>query len=616
MVELIEGKTRTEVLDNYKDYPDVYPNGIEAYPFFESRIAPIFYEIPNGATVLDVGCNSGEFMVMLRDKKKCDVFGVDVSEKMIQKCAEKQLNVRLADAEKIPYPDATFDYVTLMEVLVHVYDPVQMLREIKRVLKPGGILLGSAPHANLERYIWDDKRLHHRYYDEPGLRDHLEASFPFVDLRILKGAQFSVGLANTHLCTEPCEFLFKCGEMGTPFWEAELMADNKLRVWMGFTQLEGDVQIRMRGYADKMRDLGLSIAYEHFEYGGDGDDKSRHWQQQIHNKIILNQFENILRVAHLSIWQITASRGVIAFLRCAKDLANERHRRGKADKKYFLSEVDDDLFDVPSYNVASNPYQPNSEQEWVAMEQLRLSDAVIVSTEYLKARIQTILPGKPVHVIPNSIDFKVWDNLTPDTDFPAKEPGQIRIGFTGSSNHRMDLELVHRPLMAILEEFPHVQLLFTPQSETDTQQVFVGWNAKEELMKRQLCVNKFAPINKFPNFVAGWGLDIGIAPLRDNSFNRAKSNLRWIEYAALKVPAVMSRVEPFKKCVEHGVDGLICNSDKEWYEGLKSLIVDEGRRTTMGRQAYERVKRDFNMDTVAQRYAQILQGIHDGQIGT
>lgn len=617
MVEMIEGKSKTEVLDAYKDYPDVYPEGIQNYPFFESRIAPIFYEIPAGSIVLDVGCNSGEFMVMLRDKKQCGVYGLEYSPELVKKCHDKQLDVRQGDAEHIPYPDATFDYVTLMEVLVHVHDPLQMLREIKRVLKPGGILLGSAPHANLERYIWDDKRMHHRYYDEPALRDHLEQAFPFVDLRILKGAQFSVGFANTHLCAEPVEFLFKCGEMGTPFWEAELMADKKLRVWMGFTQLEGDVYYRMRGYADKMRTQGLDIAYEHFNYGGEGDEKSRHWQQQIRNKIILNQFENILRVAHISVWQVTPSRDVLAFLRCAKDLATERFNKGKADRKYFLTEVDDDLFDIPAYNIASNPYQPNSEVEWVALKQLEMSDAVIVSTQYLADKISLLFPGKPVHIIPNSIDFAIWDHLEPDKDFPAKQPGQIRIGFTGSGNHRMDLELVHEPLLAILEEFPQVQLLLTPQSELHSKTTFVGWNHRDkEVLKREVCVNKFVSIDKYPHFVASWGMDIGIAPLRDNSFNRAKSNLRWLEYAALGIPTVASKVSPFKTSIRHGVDGLVCNSNQEWYEGLKSLIVDAGRRTTMGRQAYERVKRDFNMDIVAKRYGDILQGIHDGPVST
>lgn len=617
MVELIEGKTREEVLGAYKDYPDIYPDGIENYHVFNSRVAPIFYEIPKGSKVLDIGCNSGEFMRLLRDKKECDVYGVDVAEDLIAKCQAKGLSAQVADAEHLPFPDASFDYVTLMEVLVHVFDPVAMLKEIRRVLKPKGILLGSAPHANLERYAWEDNRMHHRYYDEPALRDHLETSFPFVDLRILKGAQFAIGLATTHMSGEPVEFLFKCGEFGTPKWEQELMDDKTLRVWMGFTQLEGDVYYRMWVYAEKMRKMGLQIAYEPFEFGGDGDKKSKAWQQRIRNKIVLNQFENLLRVAHMSIWQISPSRDVLAFLRCAKDLANERHFRAGADKKLFLSEVDDDLFDIPSYNIASNPYRPNSEVEWVAKEQLALSDAVITSTDYLAEKIRAIFPGKQVFVVPNSLDFDLWDHLDPDKDFPPKEEGQIRIGFTGSSNHRMDLELIREPLIAILEEFPHVQFVFTPQSDLDSKSTFIGWTGSDgKGIKNMVCVNKFVPINRYPNFVAGWGMDIGIAPLRDNSFNRAKSNLRWLEYSGLRIPTIASKVEPFKKSIRNGIDGIVCNSNQEWYEDLRSLIVDAGRRTAIGQAAYERVKQDFNADVIAKHYADILEGLHHATNGS
>src|SRR5436190_17793338 len=169
--------TKEAMTAAYKDYPDVMPKGIENYPFVGARVLPIFYEIPDGAKVLDVGCNSGEFMQLLKEKKGCDVWGVDISEPMIGKALAKDLNVVIGDAEALPFPDASFDAVTCMEVLSHLHDPVIALREMRRVLKPTGVLLGSAPHANLERYIWEDKRLHRRYYDEITLQEHLNKAF-------------------------------------------------------------------------------------------------------------------------------------------------------------------------------------------------------------------------------------------------------------------------------------------------------------------------------------------------------------------------------------------------------------------------------------------------------
>jgi SAM-dependent methyltransferase len=101
------------------------------------------------------------------------------------------LDVVQGDGESLPFPDASFDFVVLMEVLVHVHDPRKMLAEIKRVFKPGGVLLGSCPHKNMEMNIWDDARLHHAYYTTAEAYDLLRETFEKVYLKVLNGAQFA-----------------------------------------------------------------------------------------------------------------------------------------------------------------------------------------------------------------------------------------------------------------------------------------------------------------------------------------------------------------------------------------------------------------------------------------
>lgn len=607
MVEVLDDKTVQEWAEQYKKYPSVTPDGFEA--FHAARVAPISYEIPLGSRVLDVGCNDGEFMKLLIEKRDCHVDGVDVSEVAIAKAREKvgeNFVHLLKEGDSLPFQSETFDYVTLNEVLVHLVDPAAVLKEIRRVLKPNGVLLGSTPHANLERFLWDDKRMHHRYFDEQGLRDILEPLFPFVYVRTLNGAQFAVSLATSFLADKPAEMLFKAGGTETQDWEAELMSDDKLRVWFGYTQLAGTAYYRMLGFAEQMEKQGVAQpAWERATWD-QIDERGRWWQSNIRNKIVLNQLENILRVAHVSVWQVTASRHVLAFLRCAKDLANERWYKGTGEKKAFVTEIDDNLFDIPAYNIASNPYQPNSDAEWVALKQIELSDALICSTQFLVEKMQAMFPGKRVFLMPNCIDFDLWDNAAPDAPISPKGEGRIRIGYTGCSNHRGDLELIKEPLCAILKEFPNVELIMTPQPEPEGG-MFMGWPGVDNIG----IVGKWATIDKYPSFVKGWEMDIGIAPLCDNDFNRAKSNLRWIEYAALRLPCVASRVYPFKNSIRHGEDGFIANSNREWYETIKNLILDAGRRKEIGMTAYERVKHDFNMALTARKYADILTSIRD-----
>lgn len=596
-----ETKTKNWVED-YRQYPDTQPDGFAT--FHQSRVLPIAYEIPEGSKVLDIGANSGEFMLLLKEKRNCKVYGVDVSDVAIAAAKEKGLDVINCDAAKLPFEDASFDVVVLMEVLSHLADTASALKEIRRVLKPSGFLLGSAPHANLERFIWDDKRMHQRYYEEPSLRDALEKEFPFTFVRTLTGAQFAVSMAPSFLADKPAEMLFKCGGTETTDWEADQQSSTLLRVWFGPTQLMGTTYYRMLGFAEKMDQAGLiQAAYERAPWD-QMDERTRAWQARIRNKVVLNQLENILRVAHVSVWQMTASRDVLAFLRCAKDLANGAWFKATGDKKAFVTEIDDDLFDVPSGNVASNPYQPNSEAEWIAQKQIELSDALICSTQFLLDKMQAMFPGKPAFLIPNSLDFDIWDNLVaPEIDFPKKEDGWLRIGYTGCSNHRKDLEMIREPLCAILHEFKNVQFLFTPQPEPGG--IFMGW----EGVPNMGLVQKWVNIDKYPHFLKAWDLDIGIAPLKDNDFNRAKSNLRWLEYSGLKIPTVASRVYPFRYSIKDAEDGLICNTSQQWYDALKGLILDAQRRKTIGEAAYQRVRRDFNMDTTARRYAEILSEI-------
>jgi SAM-dependent methyltransferase/glycosyltransferase involved in cell wall biosynthesis len=580
--------TKEHVVQDHEKYPDIWENGLENYPFAQSRIAPVIYEIPDGSKVLDVGCNSGELIKYLKDKKNCDVTGVDVSAPMVEKCKAKGLNVLLCDADRLPFENGIFDVVVLCEVLEHFHDPVTYLKEIKRVLKPSGFLIGTCPHANLERYIWSDQRLHHQYYTEEGIKRDFDQVFDKHYLRVLTGAQFNMGMATSFLANEPAEILFKCGESTLQPWETILKESKSLRAWFGWTQLSGDVYYRMRGYADKMRDNGLDIAYEDFEYNG--SEFQMQWQGSIRNRFVMNKLEDILKIADLSVWQLVANMSCLAFLRCAKDLI----------KKPMITEIDDWILDLPAYNIASNPYRPNSEPEWVCTEQMRLSDAFIVSTSYIKERILEMFPGKPVHVIPNSIDFKIWDNLKPvEMAEHAKKPGMIRIGYTGCGNHDGDMELIKRPIAKILEEFPNVEFV--------TSHPFPTWSDIKS--DRFINLNRWVLIDKYPNEVAGWKADIFVAPLRDNMFNRGKSNLRWLESSALKVPIVTSRIRPFKESITEGEDGLMASSEKEWYDQLKSLIVDEQKRVHLGETAYANVKRDFDMDEIAKQYGKILEEI-------
>lgn len=591
--------------EDYKNYPSTKIGDIQEHPELESRVLPIAYEIKKRSKVLDLGCNDGGFISILKDKRDCDVFGIDISEELVEVAKQKGLNVQVGDAEKLPFEDGTFDYVTCMDVLSHLPNIDLALSEIRRVLKKDGILLGSVPHKVLDIYGWHDRRLHRVYFEEESLSQKLGEQFKLSYLRTLKGKEFSIKLFGSYLMDQPCEILFKSGGDKTKDWNEAYQDKGILRAWFGFTQTPGTIYYRMSGYADKMQKLGAEINYNPYEEtdrdGPSAWTRKINWDQnakRFTNQHIVDELFSLMKTADLSVFQITSSESVLRYLTAFRDPKNlyPNHL-----KKPLVLEMDDWFFDIPPYNMASGPYQPNSGPEAIAYEQLKLADYVICSTQYLVDKIRQLLPNKQCYIVPNSLDFDIWDKITKKRTDHEKNPALIRIIYTGSGNHSKDLAIIKEPIMALIEEFPNLEFIYANQRED----CFEG--NKSERIKRYI---GWEPLSRYPQMVSDWEGDIGIAPLLDNDFNRVKSCLRYLEYGALSLPVVASDVYPFHHAIENGKNGIvISNSKNKWYDALRSLIIDKEKRITLGKAAYQEIKKNHNMDEIAKRYKSILESI-------
>ena len=96
---------------------------------------------PVRGRVLDVGCGAGSVAkAVKRERPDLEVLACDVSRSAIAAASESAEGVdfRLATAERLPFADGELDFVWIFDVLEHVDDPERVLREVARVLKPGG----------------------------------------------------------------------------------------------------------------------------------------------------------------------------------------------------------------------------------------------------------------------------------------------------------------------------------------------------------------------------------------------------------------------------------------------------------------------------------------------
>lgn len=117
--------------------------------------------------VVDIGCGLGDFL-----QYRPNTIGVDVNPNTVAWCKSLSLSVVLMDEGRLPFEDDAFDGAVLDNVLEHITDPSQLLTEIKRVVKPDGVLLVGVP--GIKGYASDED--HKIFYNEQELINRLNES--------------------------------------------------------------------------------------------------------------------------------------------------------------------------------------------------------------------------------------------------------------------------------------------------------------------------------------------------------------------------------------------------------------------------------------------------------
>ena len=144
------------------------------------RLLPEWRE---GLRLLDVGCGTGHHLAQFR-QQGFDVAGVDGSPEMIAlaQASNPGVVIRQGDVEALPFPSGEFDVVVCIEVLRYLPGLSDCVREMARVLKPGGFCLATAtPVLNLNGY-WLINRLASRFR-MPGLTKHRQSFVTSSQLR-------------------------------------------------------------------------------------------------------------------------------------------------------------------------------------------------------------------------------------------------------------------------------------------------------------------------------------------------------------------------------------------------------------------------------------------------
>lgn len=229
--------------------------------------------------------------------------------------------------------------------------------------------------------------------------------------------------------------------------------------------------------------------------------------------------------------------------------------------KLVVLDVDDDVWALHPDNPGFEHYNKPGAGDF-ARDVVKAADIVTVTTEYLADIIRPI--NRNVRVIKNHLPREIW----PTEPKQLVHEGPLTIGWAGSTSHAPDLTMLSGVVETILGSYPNVQFAFSDTAHLPFKQ------------HERIFLMKPVQIEQYAQLV--WNFDIALAPLIDNRFNRAKSDLKFIEYGICGIPMIGSKVLPYEQSVRPGHNGLLAGSGKDWIKHIRRLIEDEDARVSMG----------------------------------
>jgi SAM-dependent methyltransferase len=212
------------------------------------RILIDYLEINDGDRVIDLGCGMGFYLMCLGRLRRLYRLGFDNDFLRLRyaKAENQKLDLVNGLLEDLPFASGNFDKVLLSEVLEHVSDDIHVLKQIHRILKPGGTIAISVPHSNYP-LLWDPiSRFRASAGLEPlrtgplvGIWTNHERLYNPDDLcRVLELAGFEVEILeeSTHYCFPLSHFLVY--GIGKPLFERNLLPTGMRRAADRFSYKE------------------------------------------------------------------------------------------------------------------------------------------------------------------------------------------------------------------------------------------------------------------------------------------------------------------------------------------------------------------------------------------
>lgn len=236
-----------------------------------------------------------------------------------------------------------------------------------------------------------------------------------------------------------------------------------------------------------------------------------------------------------------------------------------------------------------------------------IADLVTVSTDTLAKEYGDF--NKNVIVLPNCIDSMDWNK-------PKKnESDKIRIGLVGSVASNQDYKVI-KPLLDVLRERNDVQIVLfaLPEKRKGAEWAVDMYKPEFDFWGHYKPEwHHFCQIQDYMDTLNNLKLDIMLIPRHDNYFNRAKSNIKFLEASMCEVPVIASGFETGDSPYQGTEDSKymkICYNEADWIRDTLELIEDKQKRIDMGTKAREYVLTNYNIKQNAYKWRDAYKTIY------
>lgn len=258
-------------------------------------------------------------------------------------------------------------------------------------------------------------------------------------------------------------------------------------------------------------------------------------------------------------------------------------RRFKRSKAKIIFDFDDSIF-LPDTSHA------NQGLKWLKKPEktgkiIAMSDMVFAGNSYLAE--YALKFNNNVKIVPTTIN----------TTDVHKKPVQVLkdetvcIGWTGSITTIKHFELALPVLKKLKQKYgKRIKIKVIGDEKYENSELGIkgiGWSRENEIEELST-------------------LDIGIMPLPNDEWSKGKCGLKGLEYMALEIPPVMSRVGVNTEIIQDGINGFLADGEEEWIRKIEMLIDDKELRNKMGGEALKTVKENYSTESQKGKYLQYL----------